>query len=164
MHAFLLLPKMLKQWYLSLSRFLRENKNNREPCPTGNHTLNHEDTCEQTLNHAFSPQNNTHKNGDQRVFNKPQQPDIEHINIDQENVSREVINDVICDNIILKNKLEKIASETTNLNQKVEEMGANVKALSDLCDILVVDILKDGKTNKTSKLKDTKPKRAMLYP
>ena len=80
-------------------------------------------------------------------------------------VSSELINDLICDNITLKNELEKVIVETETLNRKYEEIDTRIKAMNDVCDIVLVDIVKDGKNDKRSQTKDSKqPRKALLCP
>ena len=77
----------------------------------------------------------------------------------------ELINDLICDNMTLKSELEKIIIETEHLNRKYDEIDARIKSMNDMCDIVLVDIVKDGKNNKTSQTKDSKqPRKHLLCP
>ena len=62
--------------------------------------------------------------------------DIEHI-IVEEDQSEELINDVICDNIILKGRLEKVCIETASLKHNLEELNDRLKEINDVCDVLV---------------------------
>ena len=71
--------------------------------------------------------------------------------------SSEIINDLICDNMTLKSELEKIIVETENLNRKYEEIDTRLKSMNDMCDIVLVDIVKDGKNNKTSQTVSARP-------
>ena len=86
----------------------------------------------------------------------------------EESISKSIdnislINDLICDNITLKNELEKLHSQTNSLNQKFEHMDTRIKAMSDGCDVVFVDIVKDNKHIKTRKISDGKqPTKAFL--
>ena len=83
----------------------------------------------------------------------------------EDSFSSEIINDLICDNMTLKSELEKIIVETENLNRKYEEIDTRLKSMNDMCDIVLVDIVKDGKNNKTSQTKDGKqPRKHLLCP
>ena len=83
----------------------------------------------------------------------------------EDSFSSEIINDLICDNMTLKSELEKIILETENLNRKYEEIDTRIKSMNDMCDIVLVDIVKDGKNNKTSQTKDSKqPRKHLLCP
>ena len=85
-------------------------------------------------------------------------------------ISNELINDLISDNIALKNELEKVQVETKLLNRKFDEIDTRVKQMNDVCDIVLVDIVKDGSNNKmnhskTSQTTETKHhKKALLCP
>ena len=88
--------------------------------------------------------------------------DIENIATVDQQSSKELLNDIICDNIVLKNKLDKVVGETKTLRESLEEIGSRVKEINDVCDILVSEKLKsDGNScvksnrsqNSTSKVK-----------
>ena len=71
--------------------------------------------------------------------------DIENIATVDQQSSKELLNDIICDNIVLKNKLDKVVGETKTLRQSLDEIGSRVKEINDVCDILVSEKLKsDG--------------------
>ena len=92
-----------------------------------------------------------------------------HENVEN-GISNELINDLISDNIALKNELEKVQVETKLLNRKFDEIDSRVKQMNDVCDIVLVDIVKDGSNNKmnhnkTSQTTETKHhKKALLCP
>ena len=92
--------------------------------------------------------------------------DIEHIMVD-EGQSKELINDVICDNIILKSRLEKVCIETASLKRNLEEINDRVKEINDVCDILVGSKISPGaKNNSNCNSKSTataKSKTGLLY-
>ena len=90
---------------------------------------------------------------------------VKNHNALEDSVSNELINDLICDNMTLKSELEKVIIETENLNRKYEEIDTRIKSMNDMCDIVLVDIVKDGKNNKTSQTKDSKqPRKHLLCP
>ena len=90
---------------------------------------------------------------------------VKNQNALEDSVSNELINDLICDNMTLKSELEKVIIETENLNRKYEEIDTRIKSMNDMCDIVLVDIVKDGKNNKTSQTKDSKqPRKHLLCP
>lgn len=92
------------------------------------------------------------------------QGDAEHIMVD-EDISRELINDIICDNIVLKNRLEKVVVETANVKTNLEEIGNRVKEINDICDILLSEkIDSQGKNGASNHSKITKSKNTLLYP
>ena len=90
--------------------------------------------------------------------------DIETILVD-ENLSKELINDIICDNIILKNRLESVVMETTSLKKNLDEIGNRVKEINDVCDMLVSEKLRTkGKHGTNIHSNESKCKSTMLYP
>jgi len=92
------------------------------------------------------------------------QGDVEHIMVD-EDISRELINDIICDNIVLKNKLEKVVVETTSLKTNLEEIGNRVKEINGICDILLSEkIDSQGKNGASNHSNVTNSKNTLLYP
>ena len=80
----------------------------------------------------------------------------------EDGVSNELINDLISDNITLKNELEKVISETKILSRKYEEVDTRIKSMSGVCDIVLVDIVKDGKNHKSNQTKDGKERKKTL--
>jgi len=92
--------------------------------------------------------------------------DIEHIIVD-ECQSKDLIDDVICDNIILKSRLEKVCIETASLKRNLEEINDRVKEINDVCDILVGGKISPGAKNHSncnSKSTATaKSKTGLLY-
>ena len=161
LHAFLILPKVIKRSYQLLVYTLCPKR-----CPL------------ETKNH----QNGSVGIQDRELQQQPENSDTSRVNIQvldghisirqyknhtsiEDGMSNELINDLICDNITLKNKLDKILAETESLNRKYYEIDTRINAMNDVCDIVLVDIVKDGNTNKTNQTKDGKqPKKPLLCP
>ena len=165
LHAFLILPKILKKVYQLLvhaicpKRFPLATKNRQNGAAIIEIIPNrsdHQIQYENSDTPRFRLQALDKHSNCKRVNNHEALEDSS---------SSEVINDLICDNITLKSELEKIILETENLNRKYEEIDTRIKAMNDMCDIVLVDIVKDGKNNKTSQTKDSKqPRKHLLCP
>ena len=83
----------------------------------------------------------------------------------EEGISNELITDLISDNITLKNELEKVISETEILARKYEEIDTRIKTMNGVCDIVLVDIVKDGKNHKSNQTNEGKePKKSLMGP
>ena len=85
-----------------------------------------------------------------------------------EGQSKELINDVICDNIILKSRLEKVCIETASLKRNLEEINDRVKEINDVCDKLVGGKISPGAKNNlncnSKSIATTKSKTGLLIP
>ena len=164
LHAFLILPKILKKVYqifvhaICPKRFPLNTKNRQngaaiiENIPDRDLQIHYEnsDTSRFSLQAIDKHTNNKR---------------VENHNALEDSFSSELINDLICDNMTLKSELEKVILETENLNRKYEEIDTRIKSMNDMCDIVLVDIVKDGKNNKTSQTKDSKqPRKHLLCP
>ena len=83
----------------------------------------------------------------------------------EDEMSNELITELISDNIKLKNELEKVISETEILTRKYEEIDTRIKTMNGVCDIVLVDIVKDGKNHKSNQTNEGKePKKSLLGP
>ena len=164
LHAFLILPKILKKVYqifvhaICPKRFPLNTKNRQngaaiiENIPDRDLQIHYDnsDTSRFSLQALDKHTNNKR---------------VENHNALEDSFSSELINDLICDNMTLKSELEKVILETENLNRKYEEIDTRIKSMNDMCDIVLVDIVKDGKNNKTSQTKDSKqPRKHLLCP
>ena len=162
MHAFLILPKILNRTSqiighaLCPKRFLLSAKNRQngaakvEILPGGDLQQQPENSHTSRFNlQVIDPHSNT-------IRYKT------HTSL-EDGVPNELINDLINDNIALKNELEKVISETETLSRKYEEIDTRVKSMNGVCDIVLVDIVKDEKNHKSNQTKDSKvPKKTLL--
>ena len=163
LHAFLLLPKLIKRFFNTVTQTVSNClgfKGNDSGPSAGGFQLNPDNIYETKLKHSSTSENSS----DYLDRHINARSDIEHVIVD-ENVSRELINDIICDNILLKNKLEKVIVDTNSLHQKVEDICTQVKAISEVCDILVADNLNgEGKNATRNHSQAAKSKKTLLYP
>ena len=163
MNAFLLLPKMSRRFYNAVVQTLSnciglETKD----LLSGTASFN----LDSGNGYGSKKQRQLRKIRSSVDLHLNHKGDIEHIMVD-ESISRELINDIICDNILLKSRLEKVVVDTCSLKQNMEDIGVRVKEINDVCDILVAQKLdSEGKngTNNHSKSAKCKNKNAMLYP
>ena len=180
LHAFLLLPKLIKRFYYGAVNVCSQCcfgvDHHHNDCSNVTFTLTHnngiENSSAQQLNHFGSSKAGIassrsvmivqHESEDTRM--------VEACSRNGENVPGDFeINDVFCENISLRNKVDTMTQEMSDINEKIKEVNRNVQAISDLCDMLVVEILNDegGKSNKQThkKLKqDDAKKKTLLYP
>ena len=170
MNAFLLLPKVSRRFYNAVVKTLSnciglENKD----LLSGTASFNLEN------GHGYGSKKYRHSrksrsNASSVDLHLNQKGKLEHVMVDEGNhqVSIELINDIICDNILLKNQLEKVAIDTSSLKQNLEEIGSRVREINSVCDLLVAQKLdseqnKNG-TNNHSKSAKCVHKNAKLYP
>ena len=137
----MLLPRLVKRSYNAFIQTIAKClciKMNDGELGTGSFQLHPDNLFDQKLKGSPTLENNSNHQDNYRNG----QLDIEPIT-GNEDVTGEVINDLLCDNINLKTKLEKVIVETKSLNKKVDEIGTHVKEISDVCDILAGEILKE---------------------
>ena len=164
LHAFLILPKLLKKVYqivvhaICPKRFPLNSKNRQ------NGAAIVENISDRELQIQYE-NSDTSRFRLQALEGNTNSKRVKNQNALEDSVSNELINDLICDNMTLKSELEKVIIETENLNRKYEEIDTRIKSMNDMCDIVLVDIVKDGKNNKTSQTKDSKqPRKHLLCP
>ena len=164
LHAFLILPKLLKKVYqifvhaICPKRFPLSSKNRQN----GAAIVENIPDQELQIQYESSDTSRFHLQALDVHSNSKR---VKNHNALEDSVSNDLINDLICDNMTLKSELEKVIIETENLNKKYEEIDTRIKSMNDMCDIVLVDIVNDGKNNKTSQTKDSKqPRKHLLCP
>ena len=135
LNAFLLLPKVGKRFYnttiQALSRWFGMGNKSFDSDATGFHLTNGQLYLKNINN---SRKSDTHLNTSDGHLSI-EIGDIENVAKVDQNASKELLNDIICDNIVLKNKLDKVVAETSSLRQSLEKIGNRVKEINDVCDI-----------------------------
>ena len=166
LNIFLLIPKLGKRFYNSAIQKVSaclgiDRKEN--PSTNSFHLNNDHVVAQKRKTSARKTTRNDSVTIDEQLNKRG---DIEHIMVD-EGQSKELINDVICDNIILKSRLEKVCIETASLKRNLEEINDRVKEINDVCDILVGGKISPGAKNHSncnSKSTATaKSKTGLLY-
>ena len=141
LNAFLLLPKVGKRVYSSVvhtvSHCLGFERKSFNSETTGFHLTNGEIYQKKRNNSRKSESHLNMSDGHLSI----EIGDIENIATVKQHSSKELLNDIICDNIVLKNKLDKVVGETKTLRQSLDEIGSRVKEINDVCDILVSEKL-----------------------
>ena len=166
LNIFLLIPKVGKRLYNSAIQTVSSclGVDRKENHPTNSFHLNNGHVVAQKRKTSSRKKSRSNSATIHEQLNK--RGDIEHIMVD-EGQSKELINDVICDNIILKSRLEKVCIETASLKRNLEEINDRVKEINDVCDILVGGKIGQGAKNHSncnSKSTATaKSKTGLLY-
>ena len=162
LNAFLMLPKVGKRCYTTviqtLSHCVGFEQKSFNTDTTGFHLTNGQICKKKRSNSRKSESHLNMSDGHLSI----EIGDIENIATVDQQSSKELLNDIICDNIVLKNKLDKVVGETKTLRLSLEEIGSRVEEINDNCDILVSEKLKSDENscvksnrpqNSTSKVK-----------
>ena len=141
-----MLPNILKQCYQFFGSNICPSRFPVTPADgkSNSSNLKNQQDCE--FQQQFEPlkttKSNVYSNGKHKTIHS-----YTNAKVLKENISSELINDLICDNITFKKELE-------SMNKQCEEINSRLRSITGSCDIMVVDIAKDSKSVQTSKRKD----------
>ena len=167
LNIFLLIPKLGKRFYNSAIQKVSaclgiDRKEN--PSTNSFHLNNDHVVAQKRKTSARKKTRNDSVTIDEQLNKRG---DIEHILVD-ESQSNDLIDDVICDNIILKSRLEKVCIETASLKRNLEEINDKVEEINDMCDVLVGGKISPGAKNNlncnSKSTATTKSKTGLLIP
>ena len=167
LNIFLLIPRLVKRFYnsaiLNVSACLGLDR--KENYSANSLHLNNGHVVAQELKTSARKKTTSNSVTIHEHLNK--RGDIEHILVD-ESQSNDLIDDVICDNIILKSRLEKVCIETASLKRNLEEINDKVEEINDMCDVLVGGKISPGAKNNlncnSKSTATTKSKTGLLIP